>query len=76
MSNIKVVSIFLLFFANVQSQGETTDDDDVNLLDTLAGSEEAQNDIDVNALEILGIVSKLTSPTIPRISHNWLVLKS
>ena len=73
---MKVGTIFLLLFANVQSQGQTTDDDDVEVLDWLAGSEEAQNDIDVNVLDDLGIVSKLTSPTNSRISHNWLVLKS
>jgi len=43
---------------------------------TPTGSEDEQNDKDVNDLEVLGIVSKLISLTIPWISHNGLVIQS
>ena len=63
----------MLLFANVQSQDDTTDDDAVNVLEGLAGTEDDQNNDALNVLEELGKVSKSISGTTSRISHHWLV---
>ena len=63
----------MLLFANVQSQDDTTDDADVNLLEGLTGTEDVLNDNALNDLEVLGIVSNFSSGITSGISFNWLV---
>ena len=69
----------MLLCANVQSQDDTTneaDNDALNILEGLTDSEIVQNNDALNDLEELGKVSKLTSGTTSRISHNWPVNNS
>ena len=58
---------------NVQSQDETNDDDDVNILEGLTNTEDVLNDNALNDLEVLGIVSNFSSGITSWISFNWQV---
>ena len=64
----------MLLFANVQSQDDTTDDADVNLLEGLADTETVLNNDAVEILDDLGKFSKLNSRTIAWKSHNRLLI--